>query len=386
MASTAGVAQDLRQAAKDKKKDVGQMSQWQLMVRRFMQNKLSVLGLLILMGLYVLAAFSGFLAPYHFNELDSNNVYTSPTGISFAGGRPSVCGQRQVLNEELLEYEYVEDCSKRYPIQFFVRGFEYNLLGLFPTNRHLFGVSQAGAPVDEATGKPQEIKLFLFGADNQGRDMLAQILQGARVSLTVGLIGVGIATILGSVLGTASGYFGGFIDNVMQRTIELISSIPQIPLWAALAAALPREMSVVRRYILITVVLSLVAWTGLARQVRGKVMGYRSLDYANATRAAGGSHTRIILTHMLPNAVSHIVVVAALAIPGAILAETALSFLGLGMLRPAVSWGVLLRDAQSVQVVMDYPWLMIPAVLVIITLTCYQFLGDGLRDAVDPYS
>jgi len=216
--------------------------------------------------------------------------------------------------------------------------------------------------------------------------LLARVLEGSRISLTVGLIGVAIAVVLGSVLGTTSGYLGGGADNVIQRFIELLMSMPTLPLWAAFAAALPQDMSVVQRYFWITIVLSLIGWTSLARQVRGKVLSYRTLDYTLAARLAGASDMRIILTHMVPNAISHIIVVAALAVPASILGETALSFLGLGMLPPAVSWGVLLRDAQQIQVVEQHVWMLIPALAVILAVTCYQFLGDGLRDAADPYS
>ncbi|NDF53794.1 MAG: ABC transporter permease, partial [Proteobacteria bacterium] len=228
--------------------------------------------------------------------------------------------------------------------------------------------------------------VFLLGSDIQGRDMLSRILEGSRISLTIGLVGVALSVVLGAILGTASGYLGGLFDDLVQRFIEIIQSMPTLPLWAAIAAALPPTMPVPQRYFLITIILSFVSWTGLARQVRGKVMGYSSLDYIAAARLAGCSHLRIILTHMLPNASSHIIVVSTLAVPSAILGETALSFLGLGMLPPAVSWGVLLRDAQQIQSVLLHPWLLIPALPIIITVTCYQFLGDGLRDAADPYS
>lgn len=379
MASAEGVAEDLRKTGKETKKDVGQMSQWRLMLRRFMENKLSVLGLIGLLIMYLLAAFASFIAPYDYNALDTNNQWQKPTPVTFAGGAPAICGVSQVLNEADFTWTYTRDCNTTYPVKFFVDGPPHKLLGLFPTTKHLFGVD---APAD-ADPTP---RLYLLGTDSLGRDMLARVLQGARISLTVGLVGVGIATVLGSIFGTASGYFGGAFDNIMQRLIELISSVPQIPLWAALAAALPRDLTVVKRYFFITLVLSLVAWTGLARQLRGKVISYRAADYTSAARAAGSSHTRIILTHMIPNALSHIIVVAALAIPGAILAETALSFLGLGMLPPAVSWGVLLSDAQRVDVILQYPWLMIPGAMVVVALIFYQFLGDGLRDAADPYS
>lgn len=367
----AAVAQELKKPAK-KQEDVGQISQWILMWRRFKQSRLSVIGGIALIIMYLMTAFAGFLSPYPYDLIDSNNKWSAPTKVVWTGGRPSVCGVTQTVNAETFTFEYALDCTKAAAIKFFTRGYTYSVLGLFSSNVHLFGVDEPN-------------KLYIWGADFQGRDLFSRVLQGARVSMTIGLVGVGLATILGSVLGTASGYFGGAIDNLMQRVIELISSIPTLPLWATLAAALPYNISVTRRFFFITLVLSLITWTGLARQVRGKVMAYRSADYTSAARAAGASHTRIILTHMLPNAVSHIIVVAALAIPGTILGETGLSFLGLGMLPPAVSWGVLLRDAQQVQTVTTYPWLLIPGLAVVVAVLCFLLLGDGLRDAADPY-
>ncbi len=372
MASRAVTIEDLRSLTK-KKEDVGQISQWTLMRRRFMANKLSVTGGIVLIIMYLMAAFSPFLAPYPYDALDSNNQFAAPTPIYMVNGHPSVCGVTQTLNKDTFTWVYQIDCSKAYPVKLFTHGFSYTLFGIIPSDIHLFGVDPPA-------------KLYLFGADGQGRDMLARVLEGSRISLTVGLVGVAIAVVIGSVLGTASGYLGGAADNLIQRFIELLMSMPTLPLWAAFAAALPQDMSVVQRYFYITLILSLIQWTGLARQVRGKVMAYRTLDYTLAAKLAGASDLRIILTHMLPNAVSHIIVVAALAIPFSILGETSLSFLGLGMLPPAVSWGVLLRDAQQVQVVEQHLWMLIPAAAVIIAVTCYQFLGDGLRDAADPYS
>jgi len=367
------VAEDLKRVSKKKKNvDIGQIPQWRLMVRRFMQSKLSVAGGIVLIIMYLMAIFADFLAPNHFDDIDTNSAWSTPTHISFAGGGPGVCSQKQTLDEKTFTWIYTEDCSTVTPIKFFTHGYTYSLLGLVPTDVHLFGVD---APA----------KLYVWGADRQGRDLFARTLIGSRVSLTVGLVGVAIALVLGSFLGTVSGYFGGIIDNLMQRTIELIQTFPTLPLWLALAAALPRDLPVVQRFFFISIVLSLVSWTGLARQVRGKVLGYRSADYTAAALTAGSSHGRIIATHMVPNAISHIIVVAALAVPGTILGETSLSFLGVGMLPPAVSWGVLLRDAQQVQVVTTYPWLMIPGLAVVLAVLCFNFLADGLRDAADPY-
>jgi peptide/nickel transport system permease protein len=365
--------------AKEDKADTSQVSQWTLMRRRFYQSKLSVAGLIALVIMYLMALLAPFLSPYNYDELDNNYKWAAPSTLTWSG-RPAICGVTQTMDNVNFEFTYQKDCSKAVPIQWFVKGYPYRIMGIFNSDRHLFGVSQENLAPDQAPPK-----IFIWGADSQGRDLFSRVLQGARVSLSIGLLGVLFSTLIGAVLGTASGYFGGAIDNIMQRVIELLSSIPTLPLWAAIAAALPHDMPVETRFLYITLVLSLLGWTGLARQVRGKVMSYRTADYTSAARLAGSSHSRIILTHMLPNALSHIIVVAALAVPAAILGETALSFLGLGMLPPAVSWGVLLRDAQQVQAVTTYPWLMIPGAAVILAVLCYQLLGDGLRDAVDPY-
>ena len=371
MASAEVVAEDATKLAR-KQEDVGQLSQWTLMRRRFMQSRLSVFGGIVLILMYLIAAISDFIAPYQFDALYSDYTWAAPTVLVVQDGQLGVCSLAQSLNEVTFTWVYTPDCGTAYPIKMFVQGHSYSFLGI-QSSLHLFGVDDPG-------------KLFLFGADSLGRDLFSRVLEGSRISLTIGLIGVALSVLIGAVLGTASGYLGGVADNIIQRFIELLMSMPTLPLWAALAAALPSETSVVQRYFLITVILSLVGWTGLARQVRGKVMSYRQLDYTLAARLAGASHVRIILTHMLPNSVSHIIVVAALAVPATILGETALSFLGLGMLPPAVSWGVLLRDAQQLDAVLQHMWLLIPAVAVIIAVTCYQFLGDGLRDAADPYS
>lgn len=373
MAVAKGIAVKSAGAATKKRQDVGQVSQWTLMRRRFMENKLSVFGGTVLIIMYLMAAVAPFLSPLPYDQIDTNYQFKAPTEIHFVNGWPSVCSVSQQLNQATFTFTYTTDCNNATPIRLFSSGYDYQLFGLIPMNIHLFTVDQ-----------PQ--KLYLMGADGQGRDVWSRLLQGSQISLSIGLVSVALSVLLGAVLGAASGYLGGAIDNLIQRFIELLRSIPTLPLWAAFAAILPQDISVGERYFLITLVLSLVGWTDLARQVRGKVMAYRNLDYTSAARLAGASDLRIILVHMLPNALSHIIVVAALAVPATILAETALSFLGLGMLPPAVSWGTLLRDAQQLQVVEQHPWLLIPAVPVIVAVTCYQFLGDGLRDAADPYS
>lgn len=366
---------------KTKKKtiDVGQIPQWKLMVRRFMRSKLSLIAGVVLVIMYLMMIFADTVVPYDVNFKDTAAIYGAPTAMGFSGGRPVVYGTSQELDTDTFEFKYTTDYENPFPIRFFTQGYEYRFLGLIPTNLHLFGVDTPEDPT-------KAVAIHLWGTDGLGRDVFSRVIQGGRISLTIGLVGVALSVIIGSIFGTASGYFGGWIDNLMQRTIELIQSFPQIPLWAALAASIDPNIPVERRFMLITLVLSLVTWTGLAREVRGKVLAYRNADYTAAALAAGGSHRRIILTHMVPNAMSHIIVVATLAVPATILGETGLSFLGLGILPPAVSWGVLLQEAQNVTNVIKYPWLIIPAAAVVLAVLCYSLLGDGVRDAVDPYA
>lgn len=348
------------------------ISQSQLMVRRFRRSKLAVGSVVVLGILYLCAIFAPFLAPNPYDQQDSDQKYAAPTQIVWSGG-PAVCSKTQYLEKSTFTYKYRTDCNKTVPIDVFGRGFEYKLFGLIPTDRHLLTIKAPN-------------KLLLWGADSEGRDVFARAMKGAQVSLTIGLLGVAVGTFLGATIGTVSGFFGGAIDNLLQRFIELLLSLPTLPLWLALAAILPQDLSVTQRYFLITLILSLVSWAGLARQIRGKVMSYASSDYVSAARIAGSSSARIVFRHLIPNSASHIVATAMLAVPATIIAETSLSFLGVGMLPPAVSWGVLLSDAQSVSTVQQYPWLLIPAVLVVLAVISFQLIGDGLRDAVDPYS
>jgi peptide/nickel transport system permease protein len=406
-------------AAQETQSAADRVSQWTLMRWRFMQNRLSVAALVLLILMYLVAALAPFFAPNDFNELDTEHAFASPTSIRLVRGWPSVCPLSQSLDPNNFKWVYEADCDRAVPIRLFVHGAKYRLLGLISTDLHLFGVvdvppaakaapapgkaaasdsvssllaglggqNVAGVDANKAAAQAEKPpKLYLFGADQQGRDLFARVLEGSRVSLTIGIVGVALSLFIGSLLGAFSGYMGGVVDNVIQRTIEIIRAVPTLPLWAAFAAALPRTTSVTNRYLLITVVLSLIGWTSLARELRGKVLAYRTLDYISAARLAGSSHLRIVISHMLPNAASHIIVIATLAVPGSILGETSLSFLGLGMLPPAVSWGTLLRDTQQIQSVLIHPWMLLPAVPVIIAVACYFLLGDGLRDAIDPYS
>jgi peptide/nickel transport system permease protein len=358
--------------------DVGDLSQWQLMRIRFSKNKLAMLGLWGMVVIYFIVFLGEFIAPNWYQNQDKEYIFGPPSPITFrsASGKFGLYTYPTTtkLNNDTFKFEFVVDKTRTIPIKFFVQGDQVAVFGI-KTKIHLFGVDGQ--------------RFYVWGADGLGRDMFARVLVGGQISTTVGLFGVALSIVLGAVLGTASGFFGGIVDDIMQRMIEVLGAFPQIPLWAALAAALPdisKDFTVVDRYFLITVVLSVVGWTGLARQLRAKVMSYRGADFTQAALAAGSSDWRIIFTHMVPNGASHIIVIAALGIPSMILGETALSFLGLGILPPAVSWGSLLRDAQQVSVVVQHPWLLIPAVAVLITVLLFSLLGDGLRDAVDPYS
>jgi len=351
-----------------------------LIWRRFKRSRIALVGGIVLALFYFGAIFANFLAPYDISTRFTNQIYAPPNLPRFVDDQgnfslqPFVYKMKQTINRDTLEIAYAPDFAQRYPLKFFVKGDPYKLLGLIPSDIHFFGTGEADVP------------LFVFGSDRQGRDMVTRVLIGSQVSLTLGLIGVAIGLILGSTLGVVSGYFGGLVDDLVQRFAELLLVIPQIPLWMALAAILPVTWSSLQVYFGITVILSLLTWGSLARQIRGKTLAMREEGYVLAARAAGASHWWIITRHLLPNNASHIIVVATLAIPYMILGETALSFLGLGIRAPMTSWGVLLEEAQNVQTLIFYPWLVIPAILVILAVLGFNFVGDGLRDAVDPYS
>jgi peptide/nickel transport system permease protein len=352
-------------------------SQWQLIWWKFKKHKLAVTGLIIILILYILAIFCGFFAPYYpttvFDEYTSAppqivRIYSRDGGLQ----RPFVYRYKKERDPVTLRLRYVINYSEKCPVRFFVKGKPYKLLGLFDTDIHLFGV-------DDGT-------IFLFGTDDMGRDIFSRVLYGARISLSIGLVGVFISFLFGMIIGGISGYFGGAIDNFVQRTIDFLISIPTLPLWMALAAALPREWSIIKTYFAITIILSLVGWCGLARVVRGKLLALREEEFTLAARLAGASEFRIITRHLLPSFASYLIVSITLSIPNMILGETALSFLGLGMQEPAVSWGVLLQRVQNLTIVAHQPWQLIPCIFVIVTVLSFNFLGDGLRDAADPYA
>jgi peptide/nickel transport system permease protein len=361
---------------------VGQLSQWQLMRLRFTRNKLAMTGLWGLIIMYILVFLGPFLAPNEYMTNDNKYSYGGPSNITFLDKngkfslQPYLIPMTTKLNKETLKFDPVLDTSKRVPVKFFAKGDPYVLLGFIKTDIHLIGAD-----------KPNRI--YLVGADKVGRDMLARLLVGGQISMTIGLVGVALSIVFGTIMGTISGYYMGRADDIIQRVIEVIMSFPTVPLWAALAAALPPiggGFTVMHRYFLITVVLSLIGWTGLARQLRAKVMAYRNSDFIQAALACGADDSQVIFLHMMPNAASHIIITATLSIPGMILGETALSFLGLGIVPPMVSWGALMRDAQQVTVILSHPWLLYPGIAVIIAVLFFSFLGDGIRDAMDPYS
>jgi peptide/nickel transport system permease protein len=352
-------------------------SQWQLMWQKFRHHKLAMVGGTIMILFYIMAIFADFLAPYTVEQRFAKFPYHPPTPIRIidASGKlhfPFIYGTTLLRNLDTLALTYQVDQNVRLPIGFFVKGESHKVLGLINTKLHLFGVD------------PRE-GIFLFGTDRIGRDILSRIMYASRLSLSIGLVGVFLSFLIGITMGGISGYFGGMIDIIIQRIIEFLISIPTIPFWLALSSALPRDWTVVQIYFGIVVLLSLVGWGGLARVVRGKLLELRELDYVLAARVSGVSEGSIIRIHLLPNFASYLIVSVTLAIPGMILGESALSFLGLGLRPPAVSWGVLLQDAQNVYSIALYWWTIIPALFVVITVLALNFLGDGLRDAADPY-
>jgi peptide/nickel transport system permease protein len=358
------------------KEEIYLASQWQLIWWKFRRHRLAMISMFILLLLYFCAIFCEFLSPHSITYRSEEFYDAPPTKIHFFRNgklvRPFIYGFKKELDLETFKFKFKEDTTQMYPIYFFVRGEPYKLLGLYPTNIHLFGTE--GFPI------------FPFGTDSLGRCLFSRTLYGSRISLSIGLVGVFISFLLGIVIGGISGYFGGTVDNIIQRIIELLISVPTIPFWMVLSASLPRDWPVVKTYFVITLILSIIGWCGLARVVRGKLLSLREEDFTLAARLAGASEWRIIMRHLLPSFASHLIVSITLSIPSMILGETALSFLGLGMQPPAVSWGVLLQDAQNISSVALYPWRLIPAFFVILTVLCFNFLGDGLRDAADPYA
>lgn len=358
------------------------LSQWQLMWRKFVRNRAALIGGIIILLFYLVALFGSFLAPYTLTTRFRDRIYMPPQAIHFFDNgqfAPFVYGVKTGLNLETLERIAEIDPTTKYPVSLWVKGEPYRLFGLIPSDRHLFGI--AGNMGDESEGA-----ITLLGTDRQGRDMLTRIIIGSQVSLTIGLVGVALSLSLGTVLGVVSGFFGGWVDELIQRLIELVRSFPSIPLWMALSAAIPAAWPPMRIYFAVTLILSLIGWTWLARQLRGQVLTLRNQDFVLAAKLMGANNSRIIFKHLVPASIGHIIVVATLAMPGMILAETALSFLGLGLQPPVTSWGVLLKEVQDLQSIALYPWVFTPVLFIVVAILAFNFLGDGLRDAADPYT
>jgi peptide/nickel transport system permease protein len=353
-------------------------SQWQLMKWRFQKHKMAIVGGIVLIVLYVLAIFSEFFAPYDPLHYDPKLIFMPPQAIRFVGEggltAPYVYGVKQQIDPVSFRRTYVQDTSVQYKVELFARGDPYKMWGLIPSDRHLIGTEENAGP------------LHLVGTDRMGRDILSRLITGSRISLSIGLVGVFTSLILGILIGGFSGYYGGIFDTIAQRLIEFLRSVPRIPLWMALSAAIPPFWSPIRVYFGITVVLSLIGWTGMARVVRSKFLSLREEDFVMAAKLAGSNEFRIVVRHMVPSFLSHIIASVTLSIPGMILGETSLSFLGVGLRPPVVSWGVMLQEAQQLSAVALSPWLLAPGVVIVLSVLCFNFLGDGLRDAADPYA
>jgi peptide/nickel transport system permease protein len=353
-------------------------SQWQLMWWKFRKHKLAVFSTIVVALFYLVAIFCEFLAPYTLEARNSKYALAPPQRVHFVAEdgfrlRPFVYGRKKQSDPETWRITFVENRDEIHPIYFFVRGGEYKFWGLWETDLHLFGVEDP------------EVVVSLLGMDKIGRDLLSRLIYGSRISLSIGLVGIFLTLVIGAVLGGISGYYGGIIDTLIQRMIEFLRSIPRLPLWMALSAALPPTLSPVRVYFGIVVILSILAWTGLARVVRGKILSLREEDFVMAARLSGAAEMRIILRHLLPSFLSHIIVSVTMSIPAMILSETSLSFLGIGLRPPVTSWGVLLQSAQQVEALAHHPWFLSPAAVIIVAVLAFNFVGDGLRDAVDPY-
>ncbi len=369
--------------------DTATLSQWQLINLRFRRHRLAVFSMRVLVCLYVVAIGAPFFAPYTLEHRDLDYAYCPPQmpQWSWSDGWHTAA-IRQHLDPVTLKNEYIVDPSVRVPLGFFVRGDEYRILGNWKGSLRFFGVDLEKAAERGVLAGPDDPRpvFHIAGADRYGRDVFSRLIYGSRISLSIGLISIFAAFILGVGIGGISGYLGGKTDIFIQRFIEVLNSFPHIPLWLAIAAVLPQSWTSLQVYFAITVLLSLLNWTNLARVVRGKILALREEDYAVAARLLGANHGRILFRHLVPGFTSHIIVTLTLSVPGMILGETALSFLGLGLRPPIVSWGVMLQETLNLQVVANYPWMLLPVISIIITVLAFNFLGDGLRDAADPYA
>jgi peptide/nickel transport system permease protein len=372
-------SKDISQALQPKQEDkVFVASQWQLMKWRFQKHKMAIAGGIVLIVFYLLAIFSEFFAPYDPLHYDPKQIFMPPQAIHFVDENgltaPFVYGVKQQIDPVSYRRTYTTDTSVKYKVTLFGKGDPYKMWGLFPGDVHLIGTVDNAGPI------------HLVGTDRMGRDILSRLISGSRISLSIGLVGVFTSLILGILIGGFSGYYGGIFDIISQRLIEFLRSVPTLPLWMALSAAVPPFWSPVKVYFGITVILSLVGWTGMARVVRSRFLSLREEDFVMAAKLAGSNEFRIVVRHMVPSFLSYIIASVTLSIPGMILGETSLSFIGVGLRPPVVSWGVMLQEAQQLSAVALSPWLLAPGVVIVLAVLCFNFLGDGLRDAADPYA
>lgn len=351
----------------------------QLVWRRFRRSPVSIIGALMVIMLLTLAILPGFFSPYSLSTPDLKSAFIPPQIIHFVDHqgkfhwRPFVYNYVYTLDAKTFKVMWAEDETTPYEVKFFVQGPEYKLLGLFPTKLHLFGVDKGGT-------------VYILGTDKQGRDLWGKACEAGAISLSISMFGTIISIIFGSVLGVASGYYGGWIDNVMQRFTEFVAAFPNLPLWMALAALVPKNADSFQVFIAMALIFALLSWTTLTREVRGKVLALRETDYILAAREMGASDTRIIFMHLYPNVVSHVIVILTLTVPGVILAESFLSFLGIGITEPLISWGLMMRNTQDIQTLGQNAWILAPIGFIVIAVLGFNFLGDGLRDAADPYA
>ena len=377
MTSQTTLSNEVNETSKDEAFDVA--PNWKLVWWRFKKHRLALVSAFVLLGIILIALFPDFFSIQDPNKSSARKSFMPPQGISFfhdGGFQVHVKPLKGKRNKTTLKMEWGIDEKRILPLRFFTSGYEYEVFGLFKTDLHLFGIEKPSA----------RNSFHLLGTDRLGRDQWSRLMHGTRVSLSIGLVAVGLSIFLGILLGGISGYYGGWPDLVIQRLIEILQSLPPIPIWMALTAALPRDWTVEQTYFAITLILSLLGWTTLGREVRGRFLSLREEDFVMAAKLSGCSQSRIIFRHMLPTFTSHIIATSTLAIPVMIINETFLSFLGLGLRPPAISWGVLLQEAQNLQSIALAPWLLLPGLAVIFSVLTLNILGDGLRDAADPYS
>lgn len=354
-------------------------SYFELVWSRFKKSKAAIIGGLMILILAILALFAEFFSPNPLYQTNMQASFTPPHRVRFIDAegnlhfRPFVYAQEPTLDLKTFEPIWTENTDQRYEIKFFVEGWEYELWGLFPSRLHLFGLEDGQV-------------IYILGTDKLGRDLWGKACEAGRISLTMSLLGTIISVAVGSILGVVSGYYGGWIDNALQRFTEFVNAFPQLPLWMSLAAIIPHTWDSFRIFIIMSIIFALLSWTVLAREVRSKVLAFRETDFILAAREMGASDLRVIFLHLYPNSLSHIIVVLTLTIPQIILAEAFLSFLGIGIQEPLISWGLLMRNAQTLQTLGVTPWIMSPVLFIIIAVLGFNFLGDGLRDAADPYA